>query len=180
VDPADEEPRVAAASSAFADSNSNGADAPGAPSTQSMTDDDGDGAREEQGAHNGSRLNLPPALREAFEKRKAELLRQHPDLLHRGISNDVGIADGGICPRLDHLFLLLLLALAVFLLHAEYGINVLGWCHRAIVSALSPGPIQRGDEPQGDNPAGRDAMQAALERARQVVLDAATRGQQQR
>lgn len=67
------------------------ADLPG-PAAQSM-DDDGDsdaGALEldtsaaapaAAGATNGSRLNLPPQLRAAFEQRRAELLAQHPDIL---------------------------------------------------------------------------------------------------
>ena len=108
---ADAEPLVPAARSAFDDterdtgSESSASSAPSAaaapahlpagPAAQSM-DDDGSsdtGVLEldtsaamgaipaSSGANNGSRLNLPPQLRAAFEQRRAELLAQHPDIM---------------------------------------------------------------------------------------------------
>jgi hypothetical protein len=74
--------------------------------------------------------------------------------------------------------LLLLLAVAIGLLYVEYDIDVLGWIGDAVRGALDPGPIQRGEETQGDNPAGRAAMEAALERARRTVMAAAQAAQE--
>lgn len=104
---ADAEPLVPAARSAFDGAERDAgneisassaapaapADLPG-PASQSMDDVGTDsGALEldtsaamgvdpaSSGVANGSRLNLPPQLRAAFEQRRAELLAQHPDIM---------------------------------------------------------------------------------------------------
>jgi hypothetical protein len=89
ADPSDDEPRVAAAAGAFDDDSNSAVAPPAAPGVQRMLEEDGDDDGSTAGdvvasppvPNNGSRLNLPPTLREAFEKRKAELLKQHPDML---------------------------------------------------------------------------------------------------
>jgi hypothetical protein len=86
-DDADDVPLVSPATSAYAsvddDDASGGAGALAGPISQSMNEADESVAASapQQPANNGSQLNLPPQLRSAFERRKAELLAKYPDLL---------------------------------------------------------------------------------------------------
>jgi hypothetical protein len=85
-DDVDDAPLVSPATSAYASVADVDVSAGGAlagPISQSMDEGDESAttAAPQQPANNGSQLNLPPQLRSAFERRKAELLAKYPDLL---------------------------------------------------------------------------------------------------
>lgn len=198
-DEEDDQPLVPAARSAFDHPMEGDADAtasPAAPGVESMPDATAESLISEEQmrafmeeaatttsttgssgvSHNGTRLNLPPHLRGVFERRRAELLRQYPDLMTRDLTGDphsaADAAEEGACAcwRIDYVVMAVLLALLCYLVWTEYGINIPWMALKKLEAMLHPGELQR--SPPSDANVGREAVEAAVRAVKEKMKQA--------